>query len=60
MNKVICESMLHMVGQTQYVEQVLQGVVRVDSVYWRKHLQGQRGKNPSCSKMKQLGHDSAG
>ena len=36
MNQIICESMLHVVGQAQYVEgaciPVLQGVVEVDSV----------------------------
>ena len=29
------------------------------SVSWRERLQGQTGINPGCSKMKQLGQDSA-
>ena len=32
MYQIICESMLHVVGQAQYVEEVLQGVVGVDPV----------------------------
>ena len=34
MNQIdLYQSMLHMVGQVQYVEGVLQGVVEVDAVY---------------------------
>ena len=32
LNQIICGSMLHMVGQAQYVERVLQGFVVVDSM----------------------------
>ena len=32
MNQIIRESMLHVLGQAQYVKEVLQGVVGVDPV----------------------------
>ena len=32
LNQIICESMLCMVGQAQYVERLLQGIVEVDPV----------------------------
>ena len=32
LNHLICESMLHMVGQGEYVEGVWQGVVKVDII----------------------------
>ena len=62
MNQIIHESMLYVVGQTQYVEGLLQyapGVVPV-CMYWRECLQGWIRINPGCSKMKQLGQDEAG
>ena len=54
LTQIMHESMLHVVGQAQYVDGVLQGVVEVE------HLQGWTGINPGCSKMKQLGQGSAG
>ena len=33
LNQIICESPLHVMGQSQYVERVLRGVVGVDPVW---------------------------
>ena len=33
LNQILCESMLHVVGQAHYVEGVQQGVVGVDPVF---------------------------
>ena len=33
LDQIICESMLHVVGQAQYVQRVLQSVIRVDPVW---------------------------
>ena len=51
------ESMLHMEGQAQYVEGVLQGAVGVDPVC----MEGVFAKaDQGCSRTKQLGQNSAG
>ena len=54
-SKIICEFMPHVVGQAQYVEGVLEGVVGIKPVcISREPLQGQTGINPGCSNMKHL------
>ena len=50
LNQIIHESMLHVVGQAQYGEGVLQGVVRFDPVC----IDGVFGINLGCFRTKQL------
>ena len=55
MNQIIRESMLHLVGQAQYVERVLHGFVGVDPVcILKERLQGRTGINIDCSETKHL------
>ena len=58
----ICESMLQVVGQAQYVWEggVAECCMGRSSLYWRERLQGRTGINPGCSKMNKLSQDSAG
>ena len=49
-----CESMLHVVGQASYVKGIVQGVVRVDPVYWRERLQRRTRVKPRFSKTKNV------
>ena len=58
MNQIICESILHMVEQAQFVKGGVAGCCRRE--YWIEHLQERTGINAGCSKMKQLGQDEAG
>ena len=52
--------MLQVVGQTQYVEGVLQGVAGIDTVCIGEIFKGRTGINPGCSKTKQFCQDEAG
>ena len=59
MNHVIHWSMLDMVGQAQYVDGVLQGVIGVNTVFLEGVLQGRTGITPGCSNTKQHCQDEA-